>query len=107
MSHFARHYSHTLDTMRRDAQRRGDRDPRYAEDLHLPGFAQRLRTAKVSLKMAQTRIAIENILQPLWQALEDARRRAEQRGDIGRELAARRGMANIHRLYDRAEEGLR
>ena len=102
MSHYAKYM---VGLAARESAKRGQRDPRRAEDLYLPGFAQRLRTANVLLRTARTREAIQNILAPLWQALETARR--ERRGDTARAAAAEQRMAGIQRLYQRTAEGLR
>ena len=85
MSHYA-NYMFAL--AEREAQRRGQRDPRAATDLYLPGWDTRMRTANMLLRTARTREAIANILQPLLDALDAARRKAAVRGDTGREQAA-------------------
>ena len=104
MSHYA-NYMFAL--AEREAQRRGQRDPRAATDLYLPGWDTRMRTANMLLRTARTREAIANILQPLLDALDAARRKAAVRGDNGREQAAERRMAGIQQLYQKSVGSLR
>lgn len=56
VSHYA---NYVVALAEREAQQRGQRDPRERTDLYLPGFAQRLHLAHVHLKTARTRLAIE------------------------------------------------
>ena len=95
-------YNYTLDRAARDAAKRGQRDPRQAEDLYLPGLAQQMRTAHRLLASAPTPEAAQTILQPIANRLDDARRMALQRGDHGRAFAAERRLAAVHRLFQRS-----
>ena len=74
-------------------------DPRKDEDLHLPGLAQQVRLANVYLRSAPTLVAVKNILQPIANRLDDARRWATLHGDTGRALAAERALKEVWRKW--------